>query len=36
MQWALGVFNMPTSNLAIESTIENYQIFAKYDLKTKV
>ena len=36
MQWAEGIFNLLISNLAAESTVENFHIFAKHDLKLKV
>ena len=33
---AKGIFNMPDSNLAPESTADNFQIFITHDLKAKV
>ena len=36
VQWAQGIFNMPISNLAADSTAENFQIFIEHDLMAKV
>ena len=33
---AQGIFNLPISNRAAESTAENFQIFIKHDLMAKV
>ena len=33
---AQGIFNLPISNQAAESTAENFQIFIKHDILAKV
>ena len=36
IHWAEEIFNLLTSNLAAESTAENFEIFLIHDLKLKV
>ena len=36
VHWAQGIFNLPISNRAAESTADNFQIFIKHDLMAKV